>query len=250
MVHTVRNEELSPTELLKRAKEGDEEAMELFIQQNTGLVYSVAAKFYHRGVDPEEIRQLGMFGLFQAVRKFDFQYEVKFSTYAVPMIMGEIKRFLRDDGAVKVSRSLKELAAKAKYMIDRMEKQTGKQPTIHQLSQELHVETEDLICALNASETPESIDGYVGDEESGMRLIDKVEDKTVETEDAIVDKITLQDMIGCLEKRERQIITMRYFQGKTQQVIADILGISQVQVSRIEKRVLCALRAKLEEDKS
>ncbi len=248
MIHTIRKEAFSAADLLKRAKEGDEEALELFMQQNTGLVRSIASKFYNRGVDAEEIRQLGMLGLFKAIRKFDFQYDVKFSTYAVPMIMGEIKRFLRDDGAIKVSRSLKELAVKAKYMIETIEKETGKHPTVHQLAEALQVDTEDLICALNACETPESIDGYIGDED-GMRLIDTMEDKTVANEDALIDKITLQDMIGELEKRERQIITLRYFQGKTQQIIADLLGISQVQVSRIEKKVLHKMRAKLEEER-
>ncbi len=247
MIHTVGTEGFSSTELLKRAKNGDEQALECFMEQNTGLVRSIAVKFYNRGVDAEEIRQLGMLGLFKAIRKFDFRYDVKFSTYAVPMIMGEIKRFLRDDGAIKVSRSLKELSIKAKYMMESIEKETGKHPTVHQLSDALGVETEDLICALNAVETPESIDGSIGDEE-GIHLIDIIEDKTIENEDALIDKITLQDMIRELETRERQIITLRYFQGKTQQGIAELLGISQVQVSRIEKKVLCKMRVKLAED--
>ncbi|MBU5450426.1 SigB/SigF/SigG family RNA polymerase sigma factor [Acetivibrio sp. MSJd-27] len=244
MVHTIECGSPDMTELLRKAKDGNEAALECFLDCNTGLVCSIAKKFYNRGVDAEDIHQLGMMGLLKAVRKFDFSYEVKFSTYAVPMIMGEIKRFLRDDGTIKVSRSLKELAVRAKYAIEKMEKETGRHPTVYQLAEEMGVDAEELICALNAVEKPDSIDASVGDDES-LRLIDKIEDKSLGTEEELIDKITLKEMIRELEKRERQIIILRYFQGKTQQVIASMLGISQVQVSRIEKKVLLKMREKL-----
>lgn len=244
MVHTIERGSPDMTELLREAKDGNEAALEHFLECNTGLVRSIAQKFYNRGVDAEDIHQLGMMGLLKAIRKFDFSYDVKFSTYAVPMIMGEIKRFLRDEGPIKVSRSLKELAVKAKYAIEKMEKETGRHPTVHQLAKEMEVDTEELICALNAAERPDSIDASAGDEES-LRLIDKIEDKSLGTEEELINKITLKEMIGELEKRERQIIILRYFQGKTQQIIASMLGISQVQVSRIEKKVLLKMREKL-----
>lgn len=137
MVHTIECGSPDMTELLRKAKDGNEAALECFLDCNTGLVCSIAKKFYNRGVDAEDIHQLGMMGLLKAVRKFDFSYEVKFSTYAVPMIMGEIKRFLRDDGTIKVSRSLKELAVRAKYAIEKMEKETGRHPTVYQLAEEM-----------------------------------------------------------------------------------------------------------------
>lgn len=243
-MHAVECGSPDMTELLQEAKSGNEAALEQFMECNTGLVRSISKKFYNRGVDAEDIHQLGMMGLLKAIQKFDFHYEVKFSTYAVPMIMGEIKRFLRDDGTIKVSRSLKELAVRAKYAAEKIEKETGKHPTVHQLAEKLGTDTEDLICALNAVERPDSMDAYAGEDES-MRLADKIEDKSLATEDELIDKITLKEMIGKLETRERQIIVLRYFQGKTQQMIASMLGISQVQVSRIEKKVLLKMREKL-----
>ncbi|MBE7026502.1 MAG: SigB/SigF/SigG family RNA polymerase sigma factor [Ruminococcaceae bacterium] len=229
--------------LLLRARDGDEEAVKLLVQNNLGLVHSVVKKFSNSLYDSEDLFQIGSMGLLKAIRKFDLSYDVRFSTYAVPMIIGEIKRFLRDDGPVKVSRSAKELAIKARTVSEMIQKQTGVEPSVNELASILGQSGENIAYALEASAVPESL--YVtASEQNTNSLIDKMPSKSMgETE--IVDKIALREMIYQLKARERQIIVFRYFKDKTQSEVAQMLGISQVQVSRLEKKILCQLKEKM-----
>ena len=231
-------------ELIKLAQNGDKNATEMIIEQNTGLIWSVVRRFLNRGYDADDLYQIGSIGLLKCIKKFDINFDVKFSTYAVPMIMGEIKRFLRDDGLIKVSRPLKEIATKAKYMRDVLTKQNDEEPTISELAIAIDVSLEDLIVALDADKEIESLYStvYQSDGKS-VYLIDKLELKN-DNQEKIVDNIVLKDIIENLEPRERDIITLRYFEDKTQSQVAKIIGVSQVQVSRIEKRVLAKIREK------
>lgn len=224
--------------LIKKAQQGDKEAQSLLLKNNIGLIKSIVKRFLNRGYEYEDLFQLGSIGLLKAIKNFDPGYNVRFSTYAVPMIAGEIKRFIRDDGIVKVSRSLKELNGKIRQAKDRLTKENGKEPTLNEISEELGVPSEDVVMAIDATAAPEYLyDTIHQDDGSPIFLIDKVvaeEDKSGE----MLDRLTLKEMIRKLKPRERQIIMMRYFQDRTQTQIAQKLGISQVQVSRIEKRVL------------
>ncbi|RKD34706.1 RNA polymerase sporulation sigma factor SigF [Thermohalobacter berrensis] len=224
--------------LIERAQEGDKEAQSILVNHNLGLVRSVLKRFSNRGYDIEDLFQLGCIGLIKAIQKFDSSYKVRFSTYAIPMIVGEIKRFLRDDGIVKVSRSLKQTAGKAKSAKERLTKKLGREPTIQEIADEIKVDKEELVMALDSNHQPEYLyDVVLQNDGSPIHLIDRIGSN--EREDSeVLDKITLKQAISKLKPRERQIIIMRYFKDKTQTEIAKMLGISQVQVSRIEKRVL------------
>ncbi|MTI49183.1 RNA polymerase sporulation sigma factor SigF [Sporosalibacterium faouarense] len=224
--------------LIQLAQTGDEEAQSVIVNHNLGLVRSVLKRFTNRGYDSEDLFQLGCIGLLKAIQKFDTSYEVRFSTYAVPMIIGEIKRFLRDDGIIKVSRSLKQTANKAKMAKERLTKKFGREPSIEEISEEIKVSKEDIIMALDSNHHPDYLYDVIHQNDgSPIHLIDKVAND--ESEDLeILDKITLKQIISQLKPRDRQIIILRYFKDKTQTEIANMMGISQVQVSRIEKRVL------------
>lgn len=224
---------------IEQARQGDKAACDRVVEANLGLVHSVVKKFLNRGCDPEDLFQIGCIGLIKAVNKFDTTFGVQFSTYAVPMIAGEIKRFLRDDGIVKVSRSLKELAGKAQVMREALRARTGEEPTIYELAEELEVDAEELVMALDASAAPQSLYAPAGEEDSRV-LMDRIADE--EDTVGIVDKLALTELIGRLSPRERQIIVMRYYQQKTQSEIASVLHISQVQVSRLEKKILARMR--------
>ncbi len=228
--------------LLEKAQCGDKEAQSALVKNNIGLIKSIVKRFLNRGYEYEDLFQLGSIGLLKAIKNFDPGYNVRFSTYAVPMIAGEIKRFLRDDGLIKVSRSLKELNGKIRQVKDRLIRDKGREPTLNEISEELGVPPEDLVMAMEAASVPEYLyDTIHQDDGSPIFLIDKVateEDKSGE----MLDRLTLKEMIHKLKPRERQIIMMRYFQDKTQTQIAQKLGISQVQVSRIEKRILNKMR--------
>ena len=230
--------------LIKLAQNGDEKAIEIIIETNSGHIWSVVKRFLNRGYEADDLFQIGSIGLLKCIKKFDINYEVKFSTYAVPMIMGEIKRFLRDDGLIKVSRPLKEIATKAKYMRDVLTKKNNEEPTINELAIAIDVSIEDLVLALDADREVESLYStvYQNDGKS-VYLIDKLELKN-DNQDNIVDNIVLKDIIDNLEPREKQIITLRYFEDKTQSQVAKLIGVSQVQVSRIEKKVLTKIREK------
>lgn len=232
-------------ELIKKAQTGDKEAQDILVNHNLGLIRSVIKKFSNRGYDSEDIFQLGSIGLIKAIQKFDPSYNVKFSTYAVPMIIGEIRRFLRDDGIIKVSRSLKQTANKAKQAKERLSKKLGREPTIQEISDEIKVDKEDIIMAMESNFSPEYLYDVIHQNDgSPIHLIDKIEDEKND-DSGIVDKITLKESIRQLDPRERQIIVMRYFKDKTQTEIADKLGISQVQVSRIEKKILKSMKKDL-----
>lgn len=231
-------------ELIERVQNGDEEAKEILIKNNLGLVRSVISKFSNIGYERDDLFQLGSIGLIKSIYKFDPKFNVKFSTYAVPMILGEIKRYLRDDGMVKVSRSLKQIAIKAKTQTEILTKKLGREPSIEELAHELDVEKEDLVMAMEANFSVEYLHGVIHEEEgSPICLIDKISLKGENEEERVIDNLLLKQVLDKLEKRERQIIVLRYFEDKTQSEIGDILNISQVQVSRIEKKVLSKLKS-------
>ena len=231
-------------ELLLKMRNGDTQARETFIKGNLRLVLSVIQRFNNRGENVDDLFQVGCIGLMKSIDNFDLSQNVKFSTYAVPMILGEIKRYLRDDGMVKVSRSLKQLAIKVKMQGEALSKKLGRDPTIEEIAEELGVEKEDVVMAIESNFSVEYLQGVIHEEEgSPICLIDKISRKGDNEEDKVVDNILLKEVLGKLEKRERQIIMLRYFEDKTQSEIGQILDISQVQVSRIEKKVLHKLKS-------
>lgn len=231
-------------DLIKMAKEGNKESQEEFIRKNKGLVHIVVKKFLNRGTECEDLVQLGMMGLYKAMKNFNLDYDVKFSTYAIPVITGEIRRFLRDDGIIKISRNIKELALKIKLRSESFEKEFMRAPTISEISDMLSVSKEDIVLALNSTEYVSSLYDNVGNDDNSVMLVDKIEDKNAQSEETLVDKIALKEMLAHLKPRERQVIVLRYFKEMTQENIAKLLGISQVQVCRIEKKVLGILRNK------
>ncbi len=229
-------------EIIKKAQKGDKESENYIVTQNLGLVRSVVKRFINRGCEYDDLMQIGSIGLLKAIQKFDSSYNVKFSTYAIPMIIGEIKRFLRDDGMIKISRNLKEIAAKANAYKELIEKNSGREPTISELAVELDVTKEDLIMAIDSQNAAQSLyDVIHQDDGSPVLLIDKIQ--LEESQDlGIIERIALKEVMSTLEPRERQIIVLRYFKEMTQCQVADILGVSQVQVSRIEKKILEKLK--------
>lgn len=229
-------------EAITLAKEGDCRAMEYIVENNTGLVWSVVRKFMNRGHEAEDLFQIGSIGLIKAVEKFDSSFGVRFSTYAVPMIMGEIKRHLRDDGIIKVSRSLKETSMRARAAAERLSKEFGREPTISEVAAEVGVPADELAMALDATVAPESINATVT--EDGKPL-ENIIDSGFDMEGTVITRISIKEALQNLDVRERQIIVMRYFKDKTQSQVAKQLGISQVQVSRIEKKILSRMRDKL-----
>jgi RNA polymerase sporulation-specific sigma factor len=229
-------------ELIKLAQKGDSRAKEILVESNLGLIRSVLKGYASRGIDFEDLFQIGSIGLLKAIDKFDLSFDVKFSTYAVPMIVGEIKRFLRDDGIIKVSRSLKQVSYLAKRAEEKLSKELGREPTIQEISDEIGVEKEEIVMALEASYQPEYLYDVVHQNDgSALYLIDKLSAEEDETVD-VVDNIVLKDILSQLKPRDRQVIFLRYFKDKTQIEVANTLGISQVQVSRIEKRIIDDMR--------
>lgn len=228
--------------LIEMAHNGDKAARERLVMDNVGLVWSIVRRFTGRGCETEDLFQIGSIGLIKAIDKFDTAYEVRFSTYAVPMIAGEIKRFLRDDGMIKVSRSLKELSYKLFQAREEMTAKLGREPTLEELSQELKVEKEEIVQAMEAGGEVESIYKPIHQKEgSEIRLMDKLEEKERQ-EEKILDNMLLQQLLATLDKEERRLIYLRYFQNQTQSAVGKKLGISQVQVSRMEKKIMEALR--------
>lgn len=224
--------------LIRKSHEGDKEAREQIVKENVGLVWCVVRRFYGRGAEPEDLFQIGSIGLLKAIDKFDLSYEVKFSTYAVPMISGEIRRFLRDDGMIKVSRSLKELSYKILQEWERMTRSLGREPNLQELSEKLGLEREEIVQAMESAVEVESLHKPIHQKEgSEIRLMDKLEEKDQREED-VLDRIVLQEALETLEPEERQLIYLRYFANKTQSDVGKSMGISQVQVSRMEKRIL------------
>ncbi len=231
--------------LIKQAQNGGHQAKEELVSRNIALVKSIVKRFLNRGHEYEDLFQIGVIGLIKAIHNYNPQYNVRFSTYAVPMIMGEIKRFLRDDGPIKVSRSLKELANKVSSVKSQLKSTLYRDPTINEIANVVGSPPEEIVHALEASRTPSSIyDVIYEDDDNPILLIDKIHNDSNQL-GKILDRVTLKELLAKLDKRERDIIIMRYFQDRTQSDIADELGISQVQVSRIERKVLLKMREML-----
>jgi RNA polymerase sporulation-specific sigma factor len=229
-------------ELIRRAQAGDTEAGELLINENAGLIWSVSKRFFGRGTEADDIYQLGCLGFLKAVEGFDPEFGTQFSTYAVPKIAGEIRRFLRDDCAIKVSRSLKEQSATIKSVRNRLTGALGREPTIMEISHQTGFTPEEIAMAETATASTESIQKETGEE--GFSLEDILTD--TESEERLVEKISLRQAIDHLPERERMVIQLRYFHGLTQSRIAVVLQVSQVQISRIEKKALQLLRELME----
>lgn len=231
--------------LIKKSHEGDKEARAQLVEENAGLVWCIVKRFYNRGAEAEDLFQIGNIGLLKAIDKFDLSYEVKFSTYAVPMISGEIKRFLRDDGMIKVSRSLKELSYKAYLCQEKLCEEWGREPTMSEIAEELGVDREELVMALDAGGTVESLHKPVYQKDGQeIQLLDKLPEQE-RPEEKILDHMMLGELLTSLDKEERRLIYLRYFADRTQAQVGREMGISQVQVSRLEKRILKRLREQI-----
>lgn len=227
------------TELLRLAQQGDQGAKSRLMEENSGLVWSIARRYFGRGVDPEDLYQLGCLGFLKAIDGFDLAFGTQFSTYAVPKIAGEIRRFLRDDGSVKVSRSLKERAVQIKAARQRLTGSWNREPTLSELAAELQLTVEEIAEAEMATSGTESIHRETG--EDGFTLEDILTDGSME--DALVERIALREAMSRLPEREQTVLVLRYYRGLTQEQTAKIIGVSQVQISRIEKKALLAMRA-------
>ena len=232
--------------LIRRAHEGDENARAQLVEENTGLIWCVVKRFYGRGTEAEDLFQIGSIGLLKAIDKFDLQYQVRFSTYAVPMIAGEIRRFLRDDGMIKVSRSLKELAVKVFSLKEQLTDNYGREPTVEEIAKELGVSSEEVAASLEAGAQIESIYRPLSatEGEKGV-LMDKLEEKS-EAQEQLLNRLTLENLMKDLGEQEKELILRRYFYGQTQTETAKALKVSQVQISRLEKKCLKELRKRFE----
>ena len=231
-------------QLIELSQNGDKEARERLIVENSGLIWSVVRKFIGRGYDADDLYQIGTIGLIKCIDKFDLSFDVKFSTYAVPMIMGEIRRFLRDDGMIKVSRPLKEIASRAKFVREQLTAKNGSEPSINELASEMGISPEELVESLDACRDVESIFKTVYKSDgTPVYLIDRLSN---DNSDDITDKLTLKQLLKELEPRERQLIYLRYFKDKTQSQTAQEIGISQVQVSRMEKKIINRIKENFE----
>lgn len=232
-------------ELIRRSQDGDKAARDILIEENMGLIHHVVKRFLGRGVEAEDLFQIGAVGLVKAVDRFDLSFGVRFSTYAVPMIAGEIKRFLRDDSMIKVSRSLKELAVKAARLREQLLMERGEEPGVDELAERLRVEPEELVQAMDSCTEVESLQKVIsqGDGE-GVSLMERVEQGKDEQE-ALLRRILLEELLSSLDPKERRLIVLRFFHDRTQTQVASELGMSQVQVSRLEKKILSVLKEKM-----
>ena len=225
------------------AQKGDQKIMEKILKDNNGLTWSIVKRFSGRGYEMEDLYQIGCMGFIKAIKRFDTSFDVKISTYAVPYILGEIKRFIRDDGLIKVSRSIKELGMKIRELEKEYMQKEGKEININILAEKLNVTKEEIAVAIDSTRTIESINA----ESSDYDTVSKMEKISTGTDEAtmIVNKISIKELIDNLNTREKEIILLRYYKEKTQTEVAQILGITQVQVSRIEKRILTSMRSEL-----
>ncbi len=231
-------------QLIERAKQGDDFSKERLISENLPLIKSIVRRYKNKLVDYEDLIQLGTLGLIKAINNFNLDFGVKFSTYAVPMIAGEIKRFIRDDGAIKVSRSTKAQALEINKYIDEYRASSGESPSIEHLANKFNLEPSELVFILDSTRYPVSI--YQEAEEEGLQLADKI--ATNENLDDELDKLILKDIIANLPERDKKIIILRYFRDRTQTQVAEELGVSQVQVSRLEAKILNKMRDSLKVD--
>ena len=228
--------------LIRQSQEGEKWAKEQLIMMHSGLIWNVVRRFMGRGIETEDLYQLGAIGLIRAIDKFDFAYDVRFSTYAVPLISGEIKRFLRDDGMIKVSRSLKENQWKIKRAVEAFQSENGREPAIEEIAKELGLEPEEIVLSMEAVVEVESMDQNIfAADGKEILLKERIADEKNEEEE-LLDKLLLEQLLNTLDERDKKLILMRYFENKTQTQVAEILGISQVQVSRLEKKILRCLK--------
>lgn len=232
-------------ELIKLAHMGDKEARDALVFENTGLIWSIVRRFAGRGYEPDDLFQIGCVGILKAIDKFDMSFDVKFSTYAVPMILGEIKRFIRDDGMVKVSRTLKENGWRIRNAETELSHALGREPTIDEIAGSVQMTREEVVMTLEANREVESIHKVLYENDGNEVCIgDQVADKT--DGDRLINHLVLKKLLEELSDKEKQIIRLRYFGEKTQTQVAEIMGISQVQVSRLEKKILLRLREKMD----
>lgn len=230
---------------IKLAQENNEEAMEILIKNNSGLIWNIVKRFVGRGYELEDLYQIGSIGLIKAIKRFDITLEVQLSTYAVPYIMGEIKRFIRDDGIIKVSRQTKELAIKIKHIQKEYLDKVGEEISITKISEILNISKEEVAAAIESNNTVDSIYSVEGSSEDERMLMEKIADNKDEY-NTLVNKITINELINNLDEREKEVVLLRYYKEQTQAQVGKTLGITQVQVSRIEKRLLEKMRTKLE----
>ena len=236
------NEKIS--NLIERAKQGDKEAKSILVEENSPLIKSVIKRFKDKGIEYDDLYQLGCVGFLKAIKNFNSSFGVKFSTYVVPMVIGEIKRFLRDDGAIKVSRALKSLNLQINKFVDQYMKDKQMAPKIEEIASFLKVEEQDVIMAMESSKMPVSLYSPIEDDSENLSIIDRLETEE-DCNAKMVDNIALKELIKKLDYRDRKIILLRYYFDKTQSEIAKELNISQVQVSRLENKILDNLRNKL-----
>ena len=232
---------------IKRAQDGDKFEMDRLIRENNGLIWSIVKRFMNRGYEVEDLYQIGCIGFIKSIKRFDTNFEVKLSTYSVPYILGEIKRFIRDDGPIKVSRSIKELNVKIQELKKHYLITKGREITIEEIAKELKVDKDDIIIAMESNNSIESIEGTSSQsdkEGKKLSILDKISTGKNE-EEIITNKIVIKQLLKELDERDREIILLRFFKEKTQTEVAKILGISQVQVSRIERKILNEMKAKL-----
>ena len=226
---------------IRLAKAGDNKSKDILIENNVMLVKSIVNRFKNKGVEYEDLVQIGLLGLIKAIYNFDESYNVRFSTYAVPLIIGEIKRFMRDDGEIKVSRIIKYQAHKINKFIEEYQIKTGEEPSLNVISKNLDISVDEVVLALDSNKMPVSLYETVDDgQEKSQQLIDKIPAK--ESEDDVINKLYVKNLLNLLNERERKIIVLRYFRDQTQSEVAKILGVSQVQVSRLENKILARLK--------
>lgn len=244
----IKNFAAENAELLKKAADGDSDARDELIIKNMGLVKSVVRRFDGRGYETDDLFQIGCVGLIRAAERFDSSFGVQFSTYAVPMIIGEIRRFIRDDGIIKVSRGLKDVAYKAAQIKEKKIKETGQEPSVLQIADEMGISSAELAAALDSQLRPQSI--YMTPDEKdgdGRELLEKIESPDDDVEE-MLNKMLIRQIMKELNERDRTIVTLRYFKRSTQAQVAEFLGISQVQVSRLEKKILQKMRSLIVEE--
>jgi len=232
-------------EIIKKAQNGDKNAMTQLIQNNKGLIWTIVKKFQNRGYELEDLYQVAVIGFIKCIKRFDAKFDVRLSTYAVPYVLGEVKKHIRDTGPIRISRSLKELAIRALDIKTQYYKKNGEEIRIEELAKCMQTSKEEITLALEAFQPIYSLDEQTGDEnDEGLSLLNKMSSRTDEATD-LINKVWLQDAIKNLKEQEKQVILLRYYKGKTQSEIAKILGITQVQVSRIEHKTLENMRTKM-----
>lgn len=226
-------------QLITKAQQGDQNALSTLVEENTPLVKSVIKRYLGKNVEYDDLFQISSIGLIKAIKNFSTDYNVRFSTYAVPMILGEVKRFMRDDGYVKVSRSVKTLCYKVNQYVDLVSTQTGKPPSIEDIANHFGVDATEVVFAMESGKMPVSIYEKANEEDKSTQLLERLQD---DSEKRLVDKVILNDMLSKLSHREQKIVVMRYYRDMTQGEIAKMLGVSQVQVSRLENKIIEKLR--------